>query len=70
MKAAVEGDDLVGAAPVQRAVFAREFDRTLIGFGTGIGEEHLVEAAVICQRLRQLQARTVVKRWARRQQQF
>ena len=50
------------------AVFARELDRAFVGLRAGVGKEHLVEAAVVDQRLRQLQARLVVERRARRQQ--
>ena len=70
VEAADEGDDLMRAALVQRAEFARELDRALIGFGAGIGEEHLVEAAVGDQRLGELQAGPVEEGGARRQQQF
>ena len=70
VEAADEGDDLVGAALVQRAEFARELDCALIGFGAGIGKEHLVEAAVGDQRVCQLQAGPVEERRARRQQQL
>src|ERR1700681_2400606 len=69
VKRAVEGDDLVGAVPMQRAVSAGEFDGALIGFAAGIGEEHLIETTQIGQRLGQFDARHIVKRRARRQQQ-
>ncbi len=70
VEAALEGDDLVGAVLVQGAVFAREFDRAFVGFRARIGEEHLIEAAVIGQRLCELEAGAVVKSRTRRQQQF
>ena len=61
MEAALEGDDLIGAIAVQRAVFARELDRAFVGFGSGIGEEHLIETAVRDQGVRKLEARRVVE---------
>ena len=70
MKAAFEGDDFERAVLVFRAVFPRELDGALIGFRAGIGEENLIEAAVLDQRFRQLEAGTVVEGGARRQQQL
>ena len=70
MKAALEGDDLIGAILVQRAVFAREFYGAFVGFGAGIGKEHLVETRMIHERFCELQADRVVVSGARRQQQF
>src|SRR4051812_25942652 len=70
MKPAFKGDDLVRAIPMPCAKLARELDRALIRFRTRIGEEHLIEATLIYQRLCQLQARRVEKGRARRKQQF
>ncbi len=60
MEAALEGDDLERAASMQRAIFARQLDSALIGLRAGIGEEHLVEAALRDQRFGELQAGIVV----------
>ena len=65
MEAAFESDDLVSTAFVQGAVFARELDRAFIGFCTGIGEEYLVEAAVLGHCLGELQRDVIVVRRAR-----
>src|SRR6202035_6110120 len=70
MEAAFEGDDFVRAVLMKGSVFAGELDRALVGCRAGIGEEHLVEAAVINQSLCQLEARAVVEGRAWRQQQF
>jgi len=64
VKAAFEGDDLERTVLVQGAVFACELDRALIGFGAGIGEEHLIEATSVDERFRQHQARGIVIRGA------
>src|SRR6185437_8273579 len=53
-------DDLERTALMQRAIFARELDRAFVGFRAGIGEEHLVETAVVDQRLRELEACGIV----------
>jgi len=45
---------------MQRAIFARELDRAFVGFATRIGKEHLVEAALLDQRVGELQAGIVV----------
>ena len=56
MKGSLESNDLVRAASMQRAVFARQLDRTLVGLRAGVGEEHPVEAALFDQRFGQFQA--------------
>ena len=61
MEAALEGDDPVRVALVQGAIFTCELDRALIGFRAGIGEEHLIEATLVDQRLCQLEAGGIVK---------
>ena len=70
VKTALEGDDFVRAAFMQRAVFAREFYGAFVGFSAGIGEKHPVEATIVDQRFRQLQADRVVVSGAWRQQQL
>jgi hypothetical protein len=70
VEATLERDDLVSTIAVQGAEFASELDRALIGFRARIGEEDLIEAAVIDQGLCQLEARRVVKRRTWRQQQL
>src|SRR5690242_18587885 len=70
MEAALEGDDLERSVLMQGAIFARELDRAFIGFSAGTGEEHLVKAALIDKRLRELEASGVVVRGARRNQEF
>ena len=43
---------MISCAPlVAASKFARELDRAFVGFGAGIGKEHLIEAAVGDQRL-------------------
>src|SRR5437762_12753902 len=69
VKSAFEGDDFESAVLVFCAVFPRELDGALVGLRAGIGEEDLIEAAVLDQRFRKLQARTVVEGGTRRQQQ-
>src|ERR1700676_4435227 len=70
MEAAFDSDDFVRAVLVRGAVFAGQLYRAFVGFCAGIGEEHLVEAAVIDQSLCQLEAWAVVEGRAWRQQQF
>jgi hypothetical protein len=70
VKAAFEGDDFERAVLVFGAVLSRELDGALIGLPAGIGEEDLIEAAVLDQRFRKLEAGAVVEGGARRQQQF
>ena len=70
VKTSLERDDLVSAIAMQGAVFPRKLDRALVGFRARIGEEHLIEAAVIDQGLCQLEARRVVKGRTWRQQQL
>ena len=70
MKAAFEGDDFERAILVLRTVFPRELDGAFVGLRAGIGEEYPIEAAVLDQRLRKLQAGAVVEGGAWRQQQF
>ena len=65
-----ERDDLVSTVPFQGPEFACELDRAFVGFRARIGEEHLIEAAVIGQSLCELEAGAVVKSRARRQQQL
>src|SRR5207253_8671928 len=68
MEAAFEGDDFERAGPVQGAVFAGELDRALIGLRARIGEEHLIEAALLDQCPGELEALYVVEGRAWRQQ--
>src|SRR5436190_13398288 len=68
METAFKRDDLVGAIAMPCPEFARELDRALIRLRAGIGEENLIEAAVIHQRFCQLKAGPVVESWTGRQQ--
>ena len=64
MKAVDEGDDLVGALPMELPPPPRQFDGALIRLGTGTGKEDVVETAVPHQHLGQIQRLLVVERGA------
>ncbi len=68
MEGILQRDDLVGPALVFVAPFARKLDRTFIGFGAAIGEEHFLETAVPDDLLREAHGRLVVESRARRDQ--
>ncbi|CAM2158588.1 conserved hypothetical protein [Paraburkholderia tropica] len=61
VEAVVERDDLERAVAMLFAPLARELDRAFVGFGAAVGEEHLVEAAMLGEQARETRHRLVVE---------
>jgi hypothetical protein len=46
VEAVIHGDDFIGAIAMLRSPLARQLDRPLVGLGTAVGEEDLMQAAI------------------------